>query len=85
MQEFDSYPVPGLASDYLDEKLNDAWRVELPDKDLQQWKIVYEFINPTTMKEAEITNDNVIILVPGSLVPPSTSFKYTSSRKNATQ
>ena len=65
MQEFDSYRVVlGLASDYLDEKLNDAWRVEFPDKDPQQWKLVYEFINPTTMRAAEITNDNVIMLVP---------------------
>ena len=57
-------------SEYFDAMLshplkeNEESRIELPDKDPDEWELFYEFINPYTQHSAKITAENAIILVP---------------------
>jgi len=43
---------------------NETSRIDLPDKDPEEWKTFYEFIDPATSFSAEVTNENAMILAP---------------------
>ena len=43
---------------------NETSRIHLPDKDPEEWKVFYEFIDPATSTLAEVTDKNAILLVP---------------------
>ena len=71
MQEFPCYRVAlCFASDYLDAMLSSSMkegessRIEFPDKDPEEWELVYKFIDPSTLRDAEVTLDNVEVLLP---------------------
>jgi len=62
-----------LASDYFDAMLSNengfresqSSRIEFPHVSPQEWKLVYSFVNPQTMRhpQTKITNDNVWTLI----------------------
>ncbi len=39
-------------------------RIAFPNKDPEEWKLFYEFVDPTTHKEAKVTIDNALVLAP---------------------
>jgi len=43
---------------------NETSRIHLPDKDPEEWKIFYEFFDPTTASLAKVTIDNAMTLAP---------------------
>ena len=45
-------------------KENETSRIDLPDKDPEEWKLFYEFINPATANSAKVTKANAMILAP---------------------
>ena len=59
-----------LASDYFDAMLSNAMKenkeskIILLDKDPEEWKLFYTFINPSTSVGAKINEDNVLTLIP---------------------
>ena len=75
-QEFKCYKVVlSFASPYLDAMLSSSMKegevghIDFPDKDPEEWKLFYKFISPQKLGEsnhsaAEITNENVMILLP---------------------
>ena len=70
-QEFECYKVIlCYASEYFDTMLSlplreaELSRIELPDKDPEEWKQFYEFIDPTTIMKAKITEQNALVLAP---------------------
>ena len=70
-QEFECYKfILCYASEYFDTMLSlplreaESSRIELPDKDPEEWKQFYEFIDPATNRNAKITEQNVWILAP---------------------
>ena len=75
-QEFKCYKVVlSFASPYLDAMLSSSMKegevghIDFPGKDPEEWKLFYKFISPQKLGEsnhsaAEITNENVMILLP---------------------
>jgi hypothetical protein len=70
-EEFECYQlILRMASEVFDAMLSGSMResqtarIELPDKDPAEWKLFYEFIDPTACREAKITTANVMKLVP---------------------
>lgn len=70
-QEFECYKLfLCYACEYFDTmfshglKENETSRIELPDKDPDEWKIFYEFIDPSTIMSAKVTNENALMLAP---------------------
>ena len=45
-------------------KENETSRIDLPDKDPEEWKIFYEFFDPTASFIAEVTTENAMTLAP---------------------
>jgi len=43
---------------------NETSQIDLPDKDPEEWKVFYEFIDPATSFSAEVTDKNAMTLVP---------------------
>ena len=45
-------------------KENETSMIEIPDKDPDEWKIFYEFIDPSTIMSAKVTKENALMLAP---------------------
>lgn len=70
-QEFPCYRLDlGRSSDYFDTMLgapmreNATSRIEFPDKNPEEWKVVYTFIDPDTKNGAKVNKDNAEMLLP---------------------
>jgi hypothetical protein len=70
-EEFECYQlILVMASEVFDAMLSGSMkesktsRIEFPDKDPNDWKLFYTFINPSTCRDAKINTDNVMKLVP---------------------
>ena len=70
-EEFECYEVIlCMASEVFDAMLGGSMkeshtsRIDLPDKDANEWTLFYKFIDPKTCREAKITTENVFKLVP---------------------
>ncbi len=70
-QEFECYSqILCYSCPYFDTMLSHSMkeknrsRIELPDKDPEEWNVFYDFIDPVTSGEAQVTADNAMILVP---------------------
>lgn len=71
IQEFECFQlILSMSSEVFDIMLSTAMkeshssRVELPDKDPQDWPLFYSFIDPQTCRNAKIDTSNVMRLVP---------------------
>ncbi|CAJ1970170.1 unnamed protein product [Cylindrotheca closterium] len=71
VQEFECYQlILSMSSEVFDVMLSTAMkeshssRIELPDKDPQDWPLFYSFIDPKTCRNAKIDTSNVMKLVP---------------------
>ena len=71
MQEFECYRVVlSFATDYFDIMLSTSMkesqtsRISLPDKDPEEWKLFYTFVDPSLCREAKVTKANAMTLVP---------------------
>lgn len=68
-REFPCYRLLlSFASPHLDQLLCSttnaaANRIELKDKDPEEWKLFYSFVDPSTLRKARITPENVEVLV----------------------
>ena len=57
-------------SEYFDTMLslpmkeNETSRIDLPDKDPEEWKVFYEFIDPSTSLLAEVTYEKAMLMAP---------------------
>jgi len=66
-QEFPCYRIfLSSASNYFDQLFTttaDLHRIELKDKHPDEWKLFYSFVDPVTLRNAQITPANVEVLV----------------------
>lgn len=71
MKELECYSqIFCFGSEYFDTMLSHPMKeketssIELPDKTPEDWKLFYEFIDPSTIVGAKVTMDNVLVLAP---------------------
>jgi hypothetical protein len=70
-QEFECYSqILCYKCDHFDTMLSHSMkekntsRIELPDNDPEEWELFYDFIDPVTSQETQVTADNAMMLVP---------------------